>query len=407
MKTCRYTIINDSAHPGDYSYQDLAEFLLASADAFGILYDKTKQQDDFGRQNEAVDKLEALKEQGLAKFREGKGLEQSYSFMEGSADINVDEKDFTVQTLVDSNHYVDKNGQPLMHVYDNEEWVERQRMVYEKQGLDPEEVGRKVNILKDKGQKIAKNAYELHKIILKEQGVNSKNYVLDDTRQAAKGTVFEPLAEEIHTRVASDIYGEVRKKNGRNSKEAGDTSEARIIKNITISAPLIGTNSKVYAHLDYVAVKPDGSLDVYLIKASHESPSSWDKAKNEKYRNEIALMMQILEANGVDISNISFNIIPVVMRYDEQYNNVSEIQVDNAICYSHNKGAFILHEALTNARRFIESNETQVEVDDKNFEVVDTQLSALFPEMDIKSKGITQTAAEYIDKNWDYLIQGQ
>ena len=125
MKTCRYTIINDSAHPGDYSYQDLAEILLASADAFGILYDKTKQQDDFGRQNEAVDKLEALKEQGLAKFREGKGLEQSYSFMEGSADISVDEKDFTVQTLVDSNHYVDKNGQPLMHVYDNEEWVER------------------------------------------------------------------------------------------------------------------------------------------------------------------------------------------------------------------------------------------------------------------------------------------
>jgi len=35
--------------------------------------------------------------------------------------------------------------------------------------------------------------------------------------------------------------------------------------------------------LDFVAVKPDGSLEVFLIKGSHEPHSRWDRAKKEKY----------------------------------------------------------------------------------------------------------------------------
>ena len=406
MKTCKYKFINNSDHTDSYSYQEVINLLKNSPELFGILYNKTAEQKNFGKQGETIDKIQALKEAGLARYRDGKGLKQSYSFMEDSADLKVDDNDFTVQTFIDSNFYIDKNGNPLMHVFNNEEWIERQRLLYANQKMDPNEIEQRINILKDKGQKIAKNSYDLHKIILKERGSTNTEYTLEDTEEATKGTVFEHLAEEIHTKVAGRIYGEVRKKNGV-SKEYGDDSEVRIIKNVNIQAPISGLKGRnIHAHLDYVAIKPDGTLDIYLIKASHEAPSSWDKAKNEKYRNEMALMMQILEANGINTDNIRFNIIPVIMRYDEGYNNVDELTVDNAICYSHKNGGFILHEALTNARRFIEATSNPVNVDDSAFVNVNIQLGALFPEMDIKATGITQTAEEYIDKNWDYLIQG-
>jgi hypothetical protein len=52
------------------------------------------------------------------------------------------------------------------------------------------------------------------------------------------------------------------------------------MKNITLSAPLDGYPGKsVYAHIDYIAVKPTGAIEIFLIKTTHESPSSWNGTK--------------------------------------------------------------------------------------------------------------------------------
>ena len=32
----------------------------------------------------------------------------------------------------------------------------------------------------------------------------------------------------------------------------------------------------VYGHIDYIVVKPNGSVEVFNIKSSHESPAFWD-----------------------------------------------------------------------------------------------------------------------------------
>jgi hypothetical protein len=60
-----------------------------------------------------------------------------------------------------------------------------------------------------------------------------------------------------------------------------------------------------------------------------------------------------------------------------------------------------------NARRFIPTSEEEVNITDESLATVTKQLDALFPEMDVRGSGITQTAEEFIDKNWAYLVQGQ
>lgn len=412
MSTCTYIYRGDNEDSGrEYTYQELGDKLLNSLQALGILYAKTEALQGYEKQATLVTKLTELKKEGLQKYKEGKGMinpaDRGGALIEGGADLDVGERDFTVQTLIDSNYYTDRNGKQLMKVYDNEEYIKAQAEELKKQGLSQDEIDAKIAVLKTKGAKIAKDSYDLHKILLKERGIRDNTYTIDDTIKATAGTVFAPLADKIHDSVANKILSEVRKKNGKNSREFGDPSQSRILKNINISAPLIGgKGAEVFAHIDYIAVKPNGALEVFLLKGSHESPSAWDSVKKEKYRNEIALIMQILEANGVRAADVSFNIIPVILRYDDQFNSVTDITVDQAMCYSHSNGGFILTEQLMNARRFIASEESQVQVSDSSIDAVNTQLRALFPDIEVQSKGVQLTAEEYVDANWDYLTAG-
>ena len=127
------------------------------------------------------------------------------------------------------------------------------------------------------------NSYDLHKILLKEWGSRrtdeeGQTHDLEETKENVKGTAFESFAQRIHEDIYDSVIGEVFKKNGRNSKEKNDMSTSRVLKNITLSAPL-NIGGKVYTHIDFLAVKPDGSIEVFLLKVTHENPSAWDNIK--------------------------------------------------------------------------------------------------------------------------------
>jgi hypothetical protein len=64
--------------------------------------------------------------------------------------------------------------------------------------------------------------------------------------------------------------------NGKESKEFGDDSSPVIMKNLNLSAKLIGRDDTITGHIDYIVVKPNGSVEVFNIKSSHESPAFWD-----------------------------------------------------------------------------------------------------------------------------------
>lgn len=393
MKDCNYTLVGKRQY--NHSYDELIKILKRSPQlAYDILYSK-----DYNRQTRVVDKLSELKEQGKRKFR--KEFSDRVDVINGCAEINA--SGYTTQSFIDSGLYVDQYGKQIMPVLQVDDYIERMKSLYEQKGLTKDQVDQHISILKNSWKRIAEDGRDLHKIILKQGKETSYSQTEDNT----KGTSFEHLSDVIHDQVYDDIFSQVYLGNGKESRELGDDSSPVILKNLNLSAKLIGRDETITGHIDYIVVKPNGSVEVFNIKSSHESPAFWDQAKKEKYRNEFALLSRILQYNGINTNDIRFNIIPVTFKYDDQFQNINNITVNRAECYSHNKGAFVMQESMKLAQRFIASNAETITINDSSIDTVNKQLSAVFPKKDIKADGITSTIEEYIDKNWSYWIQGE
>lgn len=393
MKDCKYTLVGKRQY--NHSYDELIKILKKSPQlAYDILYSK-----DYNRQTRVVDKLSELKEAGKRKFK--KEFSDRVDVLNGCAEVNA--SGYTTQSFIDSGLYIDQLGKQIMPVLQPDEYIEIMKSLYEQKGLNKDEVNQHISILKNSWKRIAEDGRDLHKIILKQGKETSYSQTEDNT----KGTSFEHLSDAIHDQVYDDIFRQVYLGNGKESKEFGDDSSPVIMKNLNLSAKLIGRDDTITGHIDYIVVKPNGSVEVFNIKSSHESPAFWDYAKKEKYRNEFALLSRILQYNGINTNDIRFNIIPVTLEYDDQFQNIKDIVVNRAECYSHNRGAFVMQESMKLAQRFITSNAETITINDSSIDKVNQQLKAVFPKKDIKADGITSTIEEFIDKNWAYWTQGE
>lgn len=393
MKECNYTLVGKRQY--NHSYDELIKILKKSPQlAYDILYSK-----DYNRQTRVVDRLSELKESGKRKFK--KEFSDRIDVINGCAEINT--SGYTTQSFIDSGLYTDQSGNQIMPVLQVDDYIERMQVLYESKGLSKDEIKQHISVLKNSWKRIAEDGRDFHKIILKQGKDTSYSQTEDNT----KGTSFEHLSDVIYDKAYNDIFSQVYLGNGRESRELGDDSSPVILKNLNLSAKLIGRDDTITGHIDYIVVKPNGSVEVFNIKSSHESPAFWDQAKKEKYRNEFALLSRILQYNGINTNDIRFNIIPVTFKYDDQFQNINSITVNRAECYSHNKGAFVMQESMKLAQRFIVSNAETITINDSSIDTVNKQLSAVFPKKDIKADGITSTIEEYIDKNWSYWIQGE
>lgn len=393
MKECNYTLVGKRQY--NHSYDELIKILKKSPQlAYDILYSK-----DYNRQTRVVDRLSELKESGKRKFK--KEFSDRIDVINGCAEINT--SGYTTQSFIDSGLYTDQSGNQIMPVLQVDDYIERMQVLYESKGLSKDEIKQHISVLKNSWKRIAEDGRDFHKIILKQGKDTSYSQTEDNT----KGTSFEHLSDVIYDKAYNDIFSQVYLGNGRESRELGDDSSPVILKNLNLSAKLIGRDDTITGHIDYIVVKPNGSVEVFNIKSSHESPAFWDQAKKEKYRNEFALLSRILQYNGINTNDIRFNIIPVTFKYDDQFQNINNITVNRAECYSHNKGAFVMQESMKLAQRFIASNAETITISDSSIDTVNKQLSAVFPKKDIKADGITSTIEEYIDKNWSYWIQGE
>lgn len=393
MKECNYTLVGKRQY--NHSYDELIKILKKSPQlAYDILYSK-----DYNRQTRVVDRLSELKESGKRKFK--KEFSDRVDVINGCAEVNT--SGYTTQSFIDSGLYTDQSGNQIMPVLQIDDYIERMQALYESKGLSKDEIKQHISVLKNSWKRIAEDGRDFHKIILKQGKDTSYSQTEDNT----KGTSFEHLSDVIYDKAYNDIFSQVYLGNGRESRELGDDSSPVILKNINLSAKLIGRDDTITGHIDYIVVKPNGSVEVFNIKSSHESPAFWDQAKKEKYRNEFALLSRILQYNGINTNDIRFNIIPVTFKYDDQFQNINNIVVNRAECYSHNKGAFVMQESMKLAQRFIASNAETITINDSSVDTVNKQLSAVFPKRDIKADGITSTIEEYIDKNWSYWVQGE
>jgi hypothetical protein len=208
------------------------------------------------------------------------------------------------------------NGEPPMFKLVFEEYLEKKKEhLVKSQHLSEEEAELLINTQKDRWEIIAKDAFDLHRIIVStKSSKDSTSY--PELSENTVGTSFQTIANKVKD--ASDkVIRQVFLKHGLN-KFTGD-GRGQLIKNINLSAQLKGIDEEIIGHIDYLIVKENGDIEIFNIKSSTESYSEWDSVKKEKYRYQMAFIKRILEFNGIPAKNIRMNIIPVKMVYDRNF----------------------------------------------------------------------------------------
>lgn len=381
---CTYTFNGKS----DYSYTELIK-QLASADidkALAILYSL--------KQNDVYDNIVELKKE--YKFKQWQ--KNTYNGIDGEPSIDAGEN-MSIQQFIDS-HYFMVDGEPPMFKLVFEDYlVKKKEHLVKSQHLSEEEAELLINTQKDRWEIIAKDAFDLHRIIVSTKSSNDSTSYQELSANTV-GTSFQVITDKVKD-AADKVIGKVFLKHGLN-KRTGD-GKGKLIKNINLSAQLKGIDEEIIGHIDYLIVKDNGDIEIFNIKSSTESYSEWDSIKKEKYRYQMSFIKRILEFNGIPAKNIRMNIIPIKMVYDPNFEYVQDLQVENTVSMDFVDNKYILHDYDRIASQFIPSYVTLEPVNNEIAFTIDKQLQKIFPGRDLQTYGIKETALTWVDKYWKQL----
>lgn len=121
------------------------------------------------------------------------------------------------------------------------------------------------------------------------------------------------------------------KRNGRDHRGTGNVG--KVIKGLNFEADLRNLTEKILGHVDYLVIRDNGDIEIFNVKTSVEPYSQWATAKKEKYKYQLALLKQMLAFHGIDNRHIRVNIVPVQIKYNDQYNTITDINVQESVSF--------------------------------------------------------------------------
>lgn len=365
------------------SYQDLVASL--SDEDMSSLADILFSKNDI--QNVVYDKIN--------KIRKSIALStKNVQLMDGSPDIASEGNNFTTQTFIDSEYFL-VDGEPPMFRHSTQEYVETvKRKAVENKEMTEAQADVWGNLVQDKWNYIADNALDFHKLILSDSTAS-----ISEWAQRTAGTAFSGITEKV-MEAEKQIFYKVLKGNGR-SVHTGEMT-GRVMKSVGLQADIRNMVEKITGHIDYLVVGEDGSLDIYNVKTSTESYSQWAPAKKEKYRYQLALLKRMLAFHGVDSAQIRVHIIPVQLKYDNNFNDVVDIEVQQAMSYDTKDLQYTFQKYDRAAEQFIDSKVDFSQADNMALLKVSQQLQHIFPGKDVRAQGIAESAREWVKRNWKY-----
>lgn len=368
------------------SYQELIDGFSATdlENALAILFSQTDKQ------TMVFDSLMELKKKHQYTWSE-------YNGIDGEPSLEVGDR-MSIQKFIDS-HYFMIDGKPPMFKLDRDEYLKhKKKELVSSEVMTEEDAEAYVHTIQENWDTVGKDAFDLHKLLVSTKGGDELSY--QELSASAGQTAFANIAHKV-VNASSDIISKVFLKNGADKVGAGN--KGRLIKNINLSAELIGLDKEIVGHIDYLIVRDNGDIEVFNLKTSTESYSSWDSVKKEKYRYQMALLKRILEFNGISAKNIRMNIIPVKLTYNSTFEYVTNIEVESVVPMDFKDQEYILRKYDSTAAQFVPSF---VKIEPISSEValkLHTQLQNIFPGRDIEAYGIKETAKTWVEHNWKQL----
>lgn len=382
---CKYIVNNES-----HTYQELVDSITDGEliDFHSIL---------FSRQETTYQKVRTLKKE----YDFERWTAENYNSINIEPSIKTG-KDLSIQQFIDSHYFVIDGKAPMFKMSFDDYLKYKQSELVDQRTMTEEQALEHITNMKDKWEIIARDAFDLHKLVVSQNKTisseTSPDYIA--LAQACEGTAFEHIPSSI-INLSRDIIRQIFLKNGPD--KVGSDSNVRLLKNINLAAELKGLDFDIIGHIDYMLIKDNGDIEIFNIKSSIENYNNWDSVKKEKYRYQMALLKKILEYNGIYAKDIRLNIIPVKMTYDSEFKQIVSVEAESVKPIDFKDTEYILKKYDQAAAHFITSSVNLDAVEDESLIKLSIQLQKIFPGSNIQATGIEETAKSWLDRNWKQL----
>lgn len=283
------------------------------------------------------------------------------------------------------------NGIKLVTPFNGDEYKARRIDDLIQQGMNQADATKLVEDDIKNQDKIAEDGFWIHDLACKadfESAIDPANFARTQVSQTSDRIKDTAVIGKVYTALRGKFWEAYR-----------NSVNAKYRRNITVDGELKNLGNKVFGRIDWMFVGDDGTLHLYLIKATSKSASTWKGVKEETYKYELATLKALLDNNGININNIDLNIVPVHLKYNDDYSKVEDVEVQTTKPYStRNSGAgYAMDKYDKHIRNFFERKAPTFNVSSQV--VIDaTKIvnDAIFPELNIKDEGISQSAKEWI-----------
>lgn len=311
------------------------------------------------------------------------------------------DKEFNVSSVIngepDSNNsiinFLDSpqcaiEGRPLITPLNRENYIKNSiQNISQERNISKEEAEKIVLETLDNWKRVQEDSFSLHQMF------TSKEVTGTDTDFISK--FYDSVPESLkNTRILIELHDQLRRTFYREKKKYVDCTA---ISGINLKGKL-KNGQEIIGHIDQLFVGKDGTLHVYLYKTSSTHPKEWKGVKEEKYKYQLAFLKQMLAQNGINVSNIELNIVPVQLTYNADFSKVTDITVHYPETYSTRKtdNKYAMHKYDRDAKYFMEVSTIVQPITDTFIRRIDEVNKAIFPSLNIRYEGIAKSARQWI-----------
>lgn len=360
-----------------YSYSELLEEVdkenvqLDSYDA--ILYSASKKQDV---QIGAVSKIKQL----------------SYTLTKDKATLIDGEPHYTVVGAMPLFDFFDSNA---FHAdgytaFNEEDYIKSVTKKYLEEGYTEEAAAKEAKRIVDSWKKLKEDTVELHKLLTNKHILNP-----NVTIETAVEDLYKSVPDKFKDRELLENI--VKSTRAFNMKLGKDYERFRNINMITKTKDGI----RLFGHIDLLTIAPDGTVGVYLFKVSTSYSKFWVDEKIEKYKYQLAFLKEMLQQNDVNVKNITLNIVPVYIQYDDNNENVKKMYIENVRSYSTtSQGKYAMAKYDRKVAEYITPKVNPV-IQDSSESEAEHNCQLIFPGRGLSQDGFIQSADSYIKQAMD------
>lgn len=264
-----------------------------------------------------------------------------------------------------------------------EDYIESEINNLIKQGIDPEDAKKAVQTVLNNWKIIEEDSMVLHSLFTSSTIGNLADF---ENAQELTSRMSMQVIDKLHGRMQNFI-----------KQMHFKYPEAKTLTNINLRTAIKDFDKELVGHIDYMFIDKRGTLHLYNFKTSHTHYSKWAGIKQEKYKLQLAFLKQMLANKGIQVKNMSLNIVPVQLDYSDDFNKIDDIKVFDPINYNLNKFSNPgLNKYFGKAKYFVESNISETENLSDGIKEANSIIRATFPTLNIKSEGIATSAKDWI-----------